>query len=396
MENPSPLYIVCVSDQDPDLLALRGMGILRHADIIFYDPGPAAEVLRFSRPEASRIPLSGQSSKKAMGKGPVTDRMVEAVRAGKRVVRLLSGERVEGSETAAMEQFLLQEGIVWEMIPGATPGASMRSGPDSRWPLEGRRILVTRALEQSGPFAEILRERGARVVQVPTIRFEAPDSWNTIDRALDHLSRFQLTIFTSVNGVDFFFRRLNDRGKDIRELRSSVLAAIGPKTAEALRDRGLPVDLIPDSFVAEGLVEALPGGGFEDKEILIPRAQEARHFLIQELERRGAKVTVAPVYRTVRAEENRAFLLQTLETGGVDLVTFTASSTVRQLAELVGSDRFASLLSGVKIACIGPVTAETVRSRGLHPHVVAERYTIGDLAEAITSYFSTSGEPEQA
>ena len=194
-------------------------------------------------------------------------------------------------------------------------------------PLQGRRILITRARDQAGVFADLLRERGAEVLLAPAIRFEPPDSWDAADRAIARLGRFTLVIFTSANGVEAFFGRLEERGGLLSDLHAT-LAAIGPRTAEALKRRGLSVDLLPESFRAEGIVDALKGRDPRGEEVLIPRAQEARDLLIVELEKRGARVTVASVYRTRRDDESREPLIRTLESGGLDMVTFTASSTV--------------------------------------------------------------------
>ena len=260
------------------------------------------------------------------------------------------------------------------------------SGPGGgALPLSGRRILVTRSPEQSGEFALLLRSLGAEVVAIPLIRFDPPDSWETADRAIDGLSRFSLILFTSANAVEFFLRRLRARGAGSGALGSAALAAIGPKTAETLQSHGLRVEIVAEEFVAEGLLAALKGRGVEGNEILIPRAEEAREVLVEELEKRGARVTVAPVYRTVRADESREPLIAALKSG-VAMVTFTASSTVRHFMDLLGPEAPA-LMSGVRVACIGRITADAARARGLTPDVVPGRSTVSDLAEAIAVFF---------
>ena len=263
----------------------------------------------------------------------------------------------------------------------------MNAASPGRGPLAGRRILVTRAREQADRFADLLEGYGAEVLRVAAIRFEPPDSWETADRAIERLGSYRLVIFTSVNGVAAFFRRLEERGGDARKLRAS-LVAIGPRTAEALLRRGLHVDVIPGSFRAEGLVESLEGSDLGGAEVLIPRAQEARDHLVVELRRRGARVTVAPVYRTVGEEENREALVRALRAREVDVVTFTASSTVHRLLDLLEGSGGARLLSGLRIACIGPITADAARARGLSPDILPGRYTIPDLAEAIARHYA--------
>jgi len=255
-------------------------------------------------------------------------------------------------------------------------------------PLSGRRILVTRARDQGAAFVSLLRKQGAEVLQLPMIRFQPPESWDAVDRAIGRLDCFSIILFTSVNGVEAFCRRLAKRRGDPRQLRRATLAAIGPRTAEALSRKGLVVDLLPGSYLAEGLVKALENRKLDGKEILLPRALEARDLLRVELEKRGARVTVVPVYRTVCAEESRGPLVAALETRQVDMVTFTASSTVMHFSDLLGPKRVAGLLRGVKVACIGPITAEAARTRGICVDLVPERFTIPDLAQAIVRYFS--------
>ena len=254
-------------------------------------------------------------------------------------------------------------------------------------PLTGRKILVTRSPDQAGEFSNLLREQGAEVVQVSLIRFEPPASWEVADRAIDRLDLYSVILFTSANAVEFLLRRLVSKGADAEALAGKTLAAIGPKTAEALRNRGLGVEIVAEEFVGEGLLAALRERSIEGMEILIPRAQEAREVLAEELGKRGARVTVAPVYRTVRADENRAALISALQ-AGVYLVTFTASSTVRHFMDLLGSEAPA-LMRGVRVACIGKITADTARARGLAVDLVPSRSTVADLATAIAGYFPT-------
>jgi uroporphyrinogen III methyltransferase / synthase len=254
-------------------------------------------------------------------------------------------------------------------------------------PLSGRRILVTRSADQAGALSDLLRAAGAEAVEISLIRFEPPDSWEPADRAIEALEEFSLILFTSANAVDCFLRRIEDRGTDPRRLARRELTAVGPKTAESLAQRGFKVNRLPERFQAEGLLEAMRGKTMRGARILIPRAQEAREILVEELERRGASVTVAPVYRTRAAGENRPALRSALEKG-VDMVTFTASSTVLHFFDLAGPDRLA-VPGSFRVACIGPVTAECARSRGLVPDVVPLRSTIPDLVGAIIRFYST-------
>ena len=252
-------------------------------------------------------------------------------------------------------------------------------------PLSGRRILVTRAAEAGDRFGDLLRERGAEVVAIPLIRFVSPRSEAPLDQAASRLETFDWILFTSATAVEWFLRGLAGRGVPRSRWSGIPVAAVGEKTAGSLRREGVRVDLVPPTFQAEGLLERLDASRVKGKRILFPRAEEARELLVEELERRGAEVALVPVYRTARAEESRAPLREALAGRRIDFVTFTAASTVRHFVELVGEASLPELMRGVRVGCLGPITAEAARSRGLFPDVVPERSTMEDFAAAIVA-----------
>lgn len=252
-------------------------------------------------------------------------------------------------------------------------------------PLAGRVVLVTRAREQAGAFAELLEAAGAHVMRVPTIAIEPPESWAPLDDAL--ASDFAWVIFTSVNGVAMARRRVEATGRGRTLLERARLAAIGPATAAALRDWGLAAEVVPGEYVAEGLVDGLrPLLALGDR-ILLPRAAETRDVLVRELTALGAHVTEVAAYRTRFATEHAAGLREALAEGRVDVVTFTSSSTVRSFCGLFGAAELPRLLAGVTVACIGPITRATAEGRGLAIQVMPEEYTIPGLARAIVAHF---------
>lgn len=261
--------------------------------------------------------------------------------------------------------------------------------PDVRSrPLAGRRIVVTRAREQAGQFRRLLEEAGGEVLEIPAIRIEPPQSWEPLDRAIARLEEFRWIIFTSVNGVDGFRKRacLTDEQAVLRVLNARRVAAIGPATAAALEEWGVSPEVVPDEYRAEGLVERLRALVGPGDRVLLPRAAETRDLLVKELERLGAAVSEVPVYRTLAVTEGIAGLTQALENGTVDVVTFTSSSTVRHLAAMLPPGARARL-SGVAVACIGPITAETAAELGLGTDIMPSEYTIPALARAIIEYF---------
>jgi uroporphyrinogen III methyltransferase/synthase len=264
------------------------------------------------------------------------------------------------------------------------PTVRLGSGLDwrSRRPLAGRTIVVTRASDQAAAFSALLREAGARVIEAPAIALRPPRTWAPVDRALARLDSYGILIFTSVNGVRRFFERMRVRRVDLRALHGRELVAIGPATAAALEERGLRVAVVPEEFRAEGLVGALARHDLRGARILVPRAAVARDVLVRELGRRGARVEVAPVYRTVASAEGLAEVRAALRAGRIDLVTFASSSTVENFAlRFAPADR--RRLCRVPAAVIGPITAATARRHGFRVAVQPRDYTIPALAAAI-------------
>lgn len=255
-------------------------------------------------------------------------------------------------------------------------------------PLAGRTIVVTRAREQAGRFAALLEEAGGTVLAVPTIAIEPPQSWAPLDAALGRLASYQWLILTSVNGVDMFRRRLGEIGGGVEALRGLRVAAIGPATAEALAVWGVAPELVPDEYVAEGLVERLRERLVPGARVLLPRAAETRDVLVRELVGMGVVVDEVPAYRTLPARQGVEPLRAALVAGRVDAVTFTSSSTVRHFAGLFGPGELAALMRGVTVACIGPVTRATAAEHGLETRIMPETYTIPALADAIVAYFA--------
>jgi uroporphyrinogen III methyltransferase/synthase len=239
-----------------------------------------------------------------------------------------------------------------------------------RRPLHGETVAVTRARAQASELAARLRALGAEVVETPAIRIEP------LAVELPDLGGYSLVCFTSPNGVRLFFEALPG---DARALARARVAAIGPGTARALRSHGIEPDVVPERFVAEGLLEALDGD-LTGQRALVARAAEARDTLPDGLRRRGALVDVLPLYRTV-AESLPESARDALKSAGY--VTFTSSSTVRYLLEALGGDA-KDALGGARLVSIGPVTSSTLREHGLEPDVEAERHDVDGLVAALT------------
>jgi len=258
-------------------------------------------------------------------------------------------------------------------------------------PLLGKTIVVTRAQRQAGSLINRLEGLGANALEFPVIQIVPPESFEPLDDAINRLDSFDWVIFTSVNGVEYFWPRLEVAGKTAA-LGNLKVCAIGPATAAALTNRGVTPALVPQKFVAEGILADL--GNVAGQRFLLPRAELAREALLEGLEAGGASVEQIIAYRTVVAETggnlDAAELVRLLEAGRVDLITFTSSSTVRFFAArlaAVTAQPLPDLLAKSIVACIGPVTAGTARELGLTVALEAPEYTIEHLVKAILVYY---------
>ncbi len=260
-------------------------------------------------------------------------------------------------------------------------------------PLAGRAVVITRAQTQADEFVAELERFGAEVMVCPTIEISALESYEILDEAIEHLYGYDWLIFTSVNGVDYFFRRLEARGHETSELDELKVCAIGEATADQLRDLHVHVDVIPDEYKAEGVFAALErfvGGseGLSKLNILIPRASVARDYLPKALQNAGARVDVVPAYRTSLPADLDRGRVAAMLSGKADCIAFTSSSTVRNLGQLFDTHDLSEALAGVVVACIGDITAATAQEFGLVVEIQPKEFTIPALAQAIAEYFA--------
>ena len=245
-------------------------------------------------------------------------------------------------------------------------------------PLFGKRILITRARSQASKLSAMLSALGAKCIEIPAIKIVSPsDNYQAVDMSFEQINKYDFIIFTSENGVKHFFDRLKLKNLDTRSLANAKIAAIGSATSTELSNHGINADFVPTEFRAEALVELLKSK-VDGKKVLIPRAEEAREVLPQELINFGANVEVVPVYRTISAIEGAINLED------IDLITFTSSSTVKNLVNAIGAET----LKNIKTAAIGPITAETLKTFGIEIGIVAEEYTIDGLVKVILAHYT--------
>jgi len=248
-------------------------------------------------------------------------------------------------------------------------------------PLFGKRVVVTRTRQQAGELSKQLSQLGADVIEVPTIKIEPPTNLKEFGQLVLDCHTYDWLIFTSPNGVDHFFEMFYKLFDDARSIGGVKIAAIGPGTAEKIKSYHLAVDLIPEKFVAEGLVKAFENVDVENQTLLWVRAEDAREVITNQLTGRGAIVDEAIAYRTVPEDQNHDAIVRFKEEGA-DVITFTSASTVDHFFDLK-----LPLPEGVKLASIGPVTSQALKKHNASVDIEAKEHSIAGLVNAIEKYF---------
>jgi uroporphyrinogen III methyltransferase / synthase len=494
------VYLVGAGPGDPGLMTRRSLELIAHADSIYYDRLIPTGALDGAREGAELIYVGKQPGVPSVPQEEIGERLIEAGKAGRSVVRLKGGDPFVFGRGGEEGEALRAAGVEFEVVPGVTagvaatayagipvthrddasavafvtghedpekaetaldwpalaafpgtlvfymgvkrlsenaaslieggrdpeqPAAAIERGTwpgqrtvtatlgtiaasvereaikapalivigdvaarreDLHWlerrPLHGRTVVVTRARAQASGLAKTLHGLGAEVVELPAIRIEPLTGAEEARAAAKAIGDYDVICLTSPNGVNLLFEAIAEAGLDARALAGATVAAIGPGTARALATHGIVADVIPERFVAEALVEVLEDVEVEGKRVLVARAAEARDVLPDALRERGADVDVVALYETVReAPDEKAIAAAE----GADYVTFTSSSTVKNLTAALG-DRFPA---AARIVSIGPVTSETVRDVGLEVAVEADRHDVEGLLSALLADAAT-------
>ena len=298
------------------------------------------------------------------------------------LARIAEVARAEGIEAPAL------------LVVGEVVALRDRLGLTWGGPLGGKRVLVTRTRRQASTLADALRAEGAVPLLLPAIELQRRADPAIAHAAIEGLraARYQWVVFTSDNAVRVLFELLREHDADARAFAGARLCALGQGTVQALADHGLSADLVPDDADGDAVLEALVAAGIDGASVLLPRAEGARAALPDGLRAAGASVDELTLYLSAPPAEPSAELLARIRAGEVDIVTFTSSSTVRNLVTLLDGDLAA--LRGAVIACIGPQTAAAAEAAGLPPQVVAEEHTVAGLVDAIVSFMTAAGSEE--
>lgn len=260
----------------------------------------------------------------------------------------------------------------------------------SKKPLLGKTILITRAASKVQEFSEMVRNAGGTPVFFPTIEIVPPASWNECDKALQSIELYDALLFTSVNGVEWFFRRFNEHSLSKKVLESKQFYAVGTKTEAAVNKRRLTVTTIPESFTSEELSRLLSKENVRGKKYLFPRGDLSRGILVEQLHSRGATVDAVTVYRTtIPHSNNKNEVRNMLDSGKVDVITFTSPSTMQNFVEMFSIDEVRRFHETSKFAVIGPVTSKALKELEFEPDIVAEQSTVKNLFDAIVDYLTT-------
>ncbi len=244
-------------------------------------------------------------------------------------------------------------------------------------PLKGKKVVITRALEQSQQLKELLEQREAICILFPTIAFR---KLKIPEEILPKLNEYNWIIFTSANGVRFFCEELEKRKIPFPE--KPRVAVIGPGTLREAQRRGITVSLVPERFIAEGILEALQD--VKGKKILIPRAKVARNVLPDTLKKRGAQVDVLPVYETYLPQIDREKIK---ELEGAHIITFTSPSTVENFVKILKDDAI-KLCNSKIVASIGPITTEKAVKMGVKVDITASEHSLEGLVRSIENFLS--------
>lgn len=248
-------------------------------------------------------------------------------------------------------------------------------------PLFGKSIMVTRSRTQSSSLVEKIADLGGNPIEIPTIKIEKIENNTELENEIKNIKGYTYLVLTSKNGVDIFFDKLDEMGLDSRSLSDLKVCAIGSATAKAIKNRGINADIVPKKFVAEYLYEELKPILNENDNVLMPRAKNARDFLVDKISE-ICKVKEVHTYETVVDTSKQEEVLDVLNQGDINYITFASSSTVSNFMEIIGNENLHKL-NNIKVISIGPVTSATAKGLNINVYKESEEATIDSMIDTI-------------
>jgi uroporphyrinogen III methyltransferase/synthase len=253
--------------------------------------------------------------------------------------------------------------------------------------LAGRTILITRAQNQAKEFGDAIIAHGGTPVFFPTIEFQPPLSWVECDRAIDSINAYDALIFTSANGVRFFFQRMKERKTSLNGIRKKSIYAVGASTQREVERHGCAVTAVPETYTGDNLAQLLTKADVAGKRFLFPRGDLSSNTVIDELTRNGAKVDGVTAYQTAKPKAvDIEYVREKLRKGTIHAITFTSPSTVRNFLSFLTKDEL-TMLRSTPLAVIGPQTQSELEGSGFRADIVARKSTIDDFIETIVEHF---------
>jgi uroporphyrinogen-III synthase len=399
MNPKGTVYLVGAGPGDAGLMTLRGAELLGRAEVIVSDARVNEALLRLA-PKGAEVVFAQKENlvpqppvrRSPSGRRPtlnpaqVNELLVARASKGLTVVRLRQGDGHATGRNDDETQFLTTAGVAVEVVPGVPAAVAATPLAPGSPPLALRRVVVTRAHEQAGQFGQRLRDLGAEVLEIPVIRLEAPTRREELVDALLELNAYDWLVFTSPNGVTKFFEYFFRQFHDMRDLGGARIAAVGPATANRLKEMHLQVDLMPDEALATSIAEAFSEfESVENLRICLLRAEVANQELPKALEAMGAIVDDIACYRTVAETEDSTGASASLLERGADWLTFTSGSTVEHFHKRFDLPALLKKFPKMKVASIGPETSKVLATVHVTPTVEANPHTMEGLLDALLS-----------
>jgi uroporphyrinogen-III synthase len=386
MKSKGKVYLVGAGPGDAGLFSIRGAELLSRADVVVHDHNVSPSVLGLVSSTAEILGKPRDDSDGLSSQAQKIQLMLARARDGKTVVRLHRGDPKTLNDGKEELQALAAAQIPFDVIPAMTAPLGVPDCIEMR-PLFGRRVVVTRAREQSSQLTRQLADLGAEVLEIPTIKIVPPDNKEPLADAFLAFGEYDWLVFTSPNGVTSFFEYFLKGFQDIRALGHVRIAAVGPGTAAKIQELHIKVDVTPEENLAGKIADAIQKyESVENLKVLLLRAEMANQELPKLLDELGAIVDDVACYKTVPETEDRTGAAAQFLQHGADWILFTSGSTVENFHARFDLPKVFRQFADLKLASIGPETSKALEKLGLKPTIEARQHNLEGLVSALESY----------